>query len=92
MAKTLHEDRNTDVHCHFEDYDKTLIPGTYMNAEIAIKNAKAYVLPEEAIVLFEGKQYGFIKNADKDYSMQLLETGTSRQGLCRNSKRRKIGQ
>ncbi|MEQ1625570.1 MAG: efflux RND transporter periplasmic adaptor subunit, partial [Sediminibacterium sp.] len=81
IGKDISEDRNTDVHCHFEDYDKTLIPGTYMNAEIAIKNAKAYVLPEEAIVLFEGKQYGFIKNADKDYSMQLLETGTVDKGF-----------
>jgi membrane fusion protein, heavy metal efflux system len=81
IGKDINEDRNTDVHCHFEDYDKTLIPGTYMNAEIAIKNAKAYVLPEEAIVLFEGKQYGFIKNADKDYSMQLLETGTIDKGF-----------
>lgn len=81
IGKDISEDRNTDVHCHFEDYDKTLIPGTYMNAEIAIKNAKAYVLPEEAIVLFEGKQYGFIKNTDKDYSMQLLETGTVDKGF-----------
>lgn len=81
IGKDITEDRNTDVHCHFEDYDKTLIPGTYMNAEIAIKNAKAYVLPEEAIVLFEGKQYGFIKNTDKEYSMQLLETGTVDKGF-----------
>lgn len=81
IGKDITEDRNTDVHCHFENYDKTLIPGTYMNAEIAIKNAKAFVLPEEAIVLFEGKQYGFIKNTDKDYSMQLLETGTVDKGF-----------
>lgn len=81
IGKDISGDRNTDVHCHFEDYDKTLIPGTYMNAEIAIKNAKAYVLPEEAIVLFEGKQYGFIKNTDKEYSMQLLETGTVDKGF-----------
>ncbi len=81
IGKDITEDRNTDVHCHFEDYDKTLIPGTYMNAEIAIKNTKAFVLPEEAIVLFEGKQYGFIKNTDKDYSMHLLETGTVDKGF-----------
>ena len=53
IGHDISSERNTDVHCHFETYEHDLIPGTYMNAEIAIKNAKASVLPEEAVVLFE---------------------------------------
>ena len=52
IGKDLSQEGNTDVHSHFETYDKLLIPGTYMNAEIEIKNNKAFVLPVDAIVTF----------------------------------------
>ena len=37
VSQDLSEDRSADVHCHFEAYDKTLLPGMYMNAEVEIK-------------------------------------------------------
>lgn len=81
IGKDLSADRNTDVHCHFEDYDKTLIPGTYMNAEIKVTNAKAYVLPADAVVRFENKQYVFIQIADKQFQMVEVQTGETNQGV-----------
>ena len=62
IGHDLSPDRNADVHCHFEIYDKSLVPGTYMNAEVQIKNLKTSVLPAEAVVQFEGKSYGFMQN------------------------------
>lgn len=81
IGKDLSADRSTDVHCHFEDYDKTLIPGTYMNAEIKVTNAKAYVLPIDAVVRFENKQYVFIQIADKQFQMQEVQTGETNEGV-----------
>lgn len=81
IGKDLSADRNTDVHCHFEDYDKTLIPGTYMNAEIKVTNAKAYVLPSDAVVRFENKQYVFIQIADKQFQMVEVQTGETNDGV-----------
>jgi cobalt-zinc-cadmium efflux system membrane fusion protein len=52
IGKDLSPDRNADVHCHFAIFDKTLVPGTYMNAEIQVKNSQALALPSEAIVSF----------------------------------------
>jgi len=46
-----------------------------MNAEISIKNEKAYVLPEEAIVLFENKQYAFIKIDANQFKMMEVQVG-----------------
>ncbi|AFK03724.1 efflux transporter, RND family, MFP subunit [Emticicia oligotrophica DSM 17448] len=80
IGKNLNEERNTDIHCHFETYDKALIPGTYMNAEIAINNAKANVLPEDALVRFEGKQYVFIKKSDSQYEMVEVQAGNTEKG------------
>ncbi|WP_435353904.1 efflux RND transporter periplasmic adaptor subunit [Emticicia sp. SJ17W-69] len=81
IGKSLSDERNTDVHCHFEVYDKALIPGTYMNAEIEITNAKSYVLPEDAIVRFENKHFVFAKKSPTQFEMIEVEIGNTEKGL-----------
>lgn len=81
IGKNLNEERSTDVHCHFESYDKTLIPGTYMNAEISVTNAKSYVLPEDAIVRFENKHYVFVKKSAMQFEMVEVQIGNTEKGL-----------
>lgn len=61
ISQDLSAERSAEVHCHFEDYDKTLLPGMYMNAEIEVKHGNAYVLPDDAVVQFENKQYVFLQ-------------------------------
>jgi cobalt-zinc-cadmium efflux system membrane fusion protein len=65
ISKDVAADGTTEVHCHFDNYDKGLFPGMYMNAEIELKNHLKNVLPDEAIVHFEGKEYIF-QNAGKN--------------------------
>ena len=81
IGKDLGEDRSTEVHCHFEDYDKTLIPGTYMNAEVQIKTNNSFVLPEDAVVSFENKKYAFVKKSAKEFEMIPVETGVVENGF-----------
>jgi cobalt-zinc-cadmium efflux system membrane fusion protein len=81
IGKSLNEERNTDVHCHFKVYDKSLIPGTYMNAEIAITNTKSYVLTEDAIVRFENKYYVFLKKAATQFEMVEVQIGNTEKGF-----------
>lgn len=81
IGKDLSMDGNTDVHCHFETYDKSLIPGTYMNAEIEVKNNKAFVLPSDAIVRFEAKQYVYKVKGNNQYEMIEVIVGESEEGF-----------
>ncbi len=81
IGKDLTTEGNTEVHCHFETYDKLLIPGTYMNAEIAFNNAKALLLPETAVVRFEGKHYIYQYKGDKKYEMIPITIGESENGF-----------
>ena len=81
MGKSLSEESSTDVHCHFETYDKNLIPGTFMNAEIAVTNAQAYLLPEDAIVRFENKHYIFVKKTNTSFEMIEVSLGNTEKGL-----------
>ncbi|MDI1233068.1 MAG: efflux RND transporter periplasmic adaptor subunit [bacterium] len=80
ISKDLNQNGSTEVHCHFDDYDKSLIPGMYMNAEIEIKNNIASVLPENAVVRFEGKQFIFEVLGDKQFNMLEIEVGNIENG------------
>lgn len=81
IGRDLSADRNADVHCHFENYDKTLVPGTYMNAEVRVKNTQAFVVPNEAIVQFEGKQYIYKVIGNRQFEMTAINTGESENGF-----------
>jgi len=80
IGRDLSADRNTEVHCHFEDYDKSLVPGTYMNAEVQVKNAKAAAIPTDALVEFEGKQYLYKVIGKNSYEMTEVNIGESENG------------
>jgi cobalt-zinc-cadmium efflux system membrane fusion protein len=81
ISKDIASDGTTEVHCHFDNYDKSLFPGMYMNAEIALKNKLQDVLPDEAIVNFEGKKYLFEKTGKNKFEMIEIETGESENGF-----------
>ncbi len=80
ISQDLSAERSAEVHCHFEDYDKTLLPGMYMNAEIEVKHGNAYVLPDAAVVQFENKQYVFIQKEKNQYKMLEIKTGIIENG------------
>lgn len=81
IGKDINAEGFTDVHCHFETYDKVLIPGTYMNAEIKVKNRQAIVLPTDAVVRFEGKQYVFKSIGKQKFVMTEVKVGETENGL-----------
>lgn len=81
ISRDLSPDRTADIHCHFEEYDKKLLPGMYMNAEIPVSNAAAWALPEAAIVRFENKQYAFIQKNEHQFEMTEVNTGNSEKGF-----------
>ncbi|WP_421943137.1 efflux RND transporter periplasmic adaptor subunit [Pedobacter sp.] len=66
---------SSEVHCHFEKYDKSLVPGMYMNAELKFKNQKVQLLPEEAVVSFENKDFVFEQLAKNKYKMTAITSG-----------------
>ncbi|MFY8025181.1 MAG: efflux RND transporter periplasmic adaptor subunit [Sediminibacterium sp.] len=81
IGKDINPEGFTDVHCHFETYDKLLIPGTYMNAEIKVRNRKANVLPVDGIVRFEGKQYVFKAIDKQQFIMTEVRLGDTENGM-----------
>lgn len=81
ISKNLSAERSAQVHCHFEQYDKTLLPGMFMNADIEVKSNNATVLPDDAIVRFENKQYAFIARSNNQFEMKEVQTGDTENGF-----------
>lgn len=81
ISKNISQDGTTEVHCHFENYDKNLLPGMYMNAELDIKSSAGFALPETAVVSYEGKQYAYEVIDNLKYAMVEIITGARSDGF-----------
>jgi cobalt-zinc-cadmium efflux system membrane fusion protein len=81
ISQDLSADRSADVHCHFEDYDKTLLPGMYMNAEVEIKLQNALSINEDAIVSHEGKDYVFVEKGNRQFEIVEVKKGVTENGF-----------
>lgn len=81
ISQDLSPERSVMVHCHFEDYDKTLLPGMYMNAEIDLLNVNSLVVPEDAIVKYEDKNFIFIEEAKGKYRFTEITLGITENGF-----------
>ena len=75
IGKEIAADGTIDVHCHFTKPNKNILPGMYMNAEIIANPYKAFTLPKESVVAFEGKQYIFVKGENQQYRMEEVIIG-----------------
>jgi cobalt-zinc-cadmium efflux system membrane fusion protein len=81
ISRDISPERAVDVHCHFEKYDKTLLPGMYMNADLEVKSTNASSIPEDAVVNFEGSNYVFVAKDKNQFQMVKAETGTKENGF-----------
>lgn len=80
IGKDFQPDKSVVIHCHFIDYDKNLIPGTYMNAEVETNSEIGNTVPDDAIVTWENKQYIFQEVKPKTYKMVEVKIGNSENG------------
>ncbi|SEW53811.1 efflux RND transporter periplasmic adaptor subunit [Chitinophaga arvensicola] len=81
ITRNVDANRSGEVHCHFDQYDKSLIPGMFMNAEIEMDNAHVSAVPDDAVVKWENKQYIFVAVTADKFVMTPVQTGTSNGGF-----------
>ena len=81
LGKDFSADRSVLVHCHFVEENNALLPGTFMNAEIEANSEQGFVIPDDAIVTWEEKQYIFEETKPKTFKMYAVEIGNSENGF-----------
>ncbi|THV62198.1 efflux RND transporter periplasmic adaptor subunit [Chryseobacterium candidae] len=75
ISKDVNPGGWAEVHCHFEKYDQSLVPGMYMNAEIETSTSFSNAVPEESIVNFEGKDFVFVEEKKQTYRLTPVIVG-----------------
>ncbi len=80
VSRNLDANRAAEVHCHFKKYDKELLPGMFMNAEINIRSNDALTVPEEAVVRWQNKNYVFTDIGNNNFELTEVQTGVSDKG------------
>lgn len=81
IGKDLSDERSVEVHCHFQKFEKQLIPGMFMNAEIEVNSNNSYTVEEDALVSFDSKNYIFIAKGTNQFQMVEVETGIKEKGF-----------
>ncbi|MBK0401876.1 efflux RND transporter periplasmic adaptor subunit [Adhaeribacter sp. BT258] len=89
IGKAVTGDRTIRVHAHLDKEDHTLLPGTFINANIELKGNSVKALPREAVVQADGKNYIFLAKGQRkennevmhDFEMLEIMTGVSEDGF-----------
>jgi len=81
ISKDINADGTADVHCHFQQYDRNLTPGMYMNAEIETETSFSNAIQEESVVNFEGQNYVFVQEKKQTYQLMPVTLGASENGF-----------
>jgi cobalt-zinc-cadmium efflux system membrane fusion protein len=80
INRNINDDRASEVHCEFDRYDKSLLPGMFMNADIESASAQVTAVPDEAVVRWQNQFYLFVEDAKNRYEMFPVQTGVSQDG------------
>jgi cobalt-zinc-cadmium efflux system membrane fusion protein len=94
IGKEIGENRMVKVHCHLDNEDPTMIPGSFVNAEIDLSGSKELTVPSDAIVKYNGKDVVFwkTKSSNKGAVFSMKEVTVVGEENGRTAFRYKIAQ
>jgi len=80
VNKGIDEDRTATAHCHFKNFPSNLLPGMLVEGELVVRNKKATVLPDDAVVRFGNGRFIFVMISPNAYQMKPVVTGIAAEG------------
>ncbi len=80
VNKGIDDDRTATAHCHFKNFPSNLLPGMLVEAEVIVRNKKATILPDDAVVRFGNGQFIFVMISPNKYEMKPVVTGIAAAG------------
>jgi cobalt-zinc-cadmium efflux system membrane fusion protein len=85
ISRNIGPDRAVEVHCHFDRYDPSVLPGMHLRAEVGVDLHEAVAVPEAAVVRWENRHFVFVEQAPGAFEMQEVELGVSADGFVQVS-------
>lgn len=80
LNHNVDDDRMATAHCHFHSKPAKLLPGMFLNARIHVRESEAHVVPEQAVVNYNGKAFVFAESAPGTYVMVPVRIGAKEGG------------
>ncbi|MFL9481977.1 efflux RND transporter periplasmic adaptor subunit [Chitinophagaceae bacterium LWZ2-11] len=81
VTKNIDASRTGLVHCHFENPIHDLLPGMFLTGVFELDNKNVLTVPENALVRYAGKQYVFVTDDGKTFSLTPVEPGSIEKGF-----------
>jgi cobalt-zinc-cadmium efflux system membrane fusion protein len=80
ISRDLDENHAAEVHCHFDRYDKNLLPGMFVNATVAVKTENSWLVPEAAVVRWQNQHYVFVETSSGQFDIMEVNVGITQDG------------
>jgi len=80
VNQQVDENRSALLHCHFINHPKELKPGMFLNASISVKQQPRWLVPEQAVCNYGGKEYVFVADGKNTFKMEEVTTGFKNNG------------
>jgi len=77
IGKEISPDRTVNIHCHLDKEDPTLLPGMFVTASIETALVEVDVVPNDALIIFEGEHYIFISSGKNQFTAIPVAIGNS---------------
>lgn len=71
IGSEISPERTVKVHCHFKNLPKDITPGSYLKASIQAEVMDHWVLPNEAVVQYKGKDVVFIQEGTNFFPIEI---------------------
>lgn len=80
VTRNVDENRSGVLHCHFEKQMLHLLPGMFLNAVFELDNKPAAIVPEDALVRYNGKEYVFTTTDENSFRLVPVTAGDRENG------------
>jgi len=80
VTRNVDENRSGVLHCHFEKQMLHLLPGMFLNAVFELDNKPAAIVPEDALVRYNGKEYVFTTTDENSFHLVPVTAGDRENG------------
>ncbi|MFM8913292.1 MAG: efflux RND transporter periplasmic adaptor subunit [Flammeovirgaceae bacterium] len=81
IGKEITPERTVRVHCHLKREDPQLIPGLFFSARIETEKSDVNTLPEDAVLLVEGKHFVFVEKEPLVFELIEVNKGITENGF-----------
>jgi len=75
IVRNIGDEGFANIICSPDNASEQLFPGLYLNVDIEAQSLESWTVPEDAIILFEGKEYVFVEKETRTYEMVKVSTG-----------------